>query len=276
VFGSADGHIYCLNTKGKLQWKVKADAAVLASPLIHQGVVYIGSSDHLFRAIDLHSGNVLWQVEGVKGAVTSKPVLKDNVLIFGAWDGHLYALDIDRKEWKWKWNSGNTLINFSPAACIPVIKDNLVFIAAPDRFLTAIHLETGKTAWRSKEGVRESIGLSEDGRWLYAKTMQDTILAVSTSSLDANGAWQMHAGFGYEHVPSMLIEKDGHVIFGTKNGVVYAIDPKQRSVVWTHKIDNSMVNTVSVPDGRSVIAATMDGKVSLLRVLSPPADKPQN
>lgn len=276
VLGSADGHIYCLNTKGKLQWKVKADAAVLASPLIHQDVVYIGSSDHRFRAIDVNTGRVLWQREGVKGAVTSKPVVKDSTLIFGAWDGHLYAINLATKEWKWKWNSGNTLINFSPAACIPVVSGHLVFIAAPDRFLTAIDIRTGKTVWRSKEGVRESIGISEDGRWIFAKTMQDTIIAKPTSLLDSNGSWKLHAGFGYEHVPSMLIEKEGQVFFGTKNGVVYAIDPAKRSVVWTHKIDNSMVNTVAVLCGRTLVAATMDGKVSLLTVSAPAAEEPKN
>jgi outer membrane protein assembly factor BamB len=62
----------------------------------------------------------------------------------------------------------------------------------------------------------------------------------------------------------MLIEKEGSVFFGTRNGVVYAIDPKERKVLWAHKIDNSMVNTVRVLSGRQLIASTMDGKVVLL------------
>lgn len=271
VLGSADGNIYCLNTNGKLQWKLAAEAAVLASPLIHKEVVYIGSSDHRFRAIDLQSGKLLWQVEGIKGAVTSQPMVQGNTLVFGAWDGHLYALDLEKKELKWKWNSGNTLINFSPAACIPVISDTIIFIAAPDRFLTAIHLHSGKTFWRSKEGVRESIGISENGRWLYAKTMQDTIIARPTSLLDSNGPWKLHVGFGYEHVPSMLIEKEGRLFFGTKNGVVYAVDPVQHSVAWAHKLDNSMVNTVRVLNGTTLVVSTMEGKIALLRVSTPPA-----
>lgn len=75
----------------------------------------------------------------------------------------------------------------------------------------------------------------------------------------------MHAGFGYEHVPSMLIEKDGLVFFGTRNGVVYAIDPLTRKVTWAHKIDNSMVNTVRVLDNKKLLVSTMDGKLTLLR-----------
>jgi outer membrane protein assembly factor BamB/Icc-related predicted phosphoesterase len=266
VLGSADGNVYCLTIKGNLQWKVAANAAVLASPLINDGIVYIGSSDHIFRAIDLQSGRLLWSIEGVKGAVTSRPVLHNNLLIFGAWDGHLYALDIIKKDWHWKWNSGNTLINFSPAACIPVVKDEVVYIAAPDRFLSAININTGQTLWRTKEAaVRESIGIAENGQVVYGKTMQDTIVAFYTAKEAPKAAWKMHAGFGYEHVPSMLIEKEGTLFFGTKNGVVYAIDPLKQSITWAHKIDNSMVNTVQVLNGKTLIASTMDGKVCLLQ-----------
>jgi outer membrane protein assembly factor BamB len=80
------------------------------------------------------------------------------------------------------------------------------------------------------------------------------------------GSWKLHCGFGYEHVPSMLIEKGGQVFFGTRNGVVYAIDPVKLQLVWQHKIDNSMVNTVKVIDNKHILAATMDGRVSLLQV----------
>jgi outer membrane protein assembly factor BamB len=74
----------------------------------------------------------------------------------------------------------------------------------------------------------------------------------------------MHAGFGYEHVPSMLIEKEGAVFFGTRNGVVYSINPQQRSTLWAHKIDNSMVNTVRPLGNQRLLASTMDGKVVMM------------
>jgi outer membrane protein assembly factor BamB len=64
----------------------------------------------------------------------------------------------------------------------------------------------------------------------------------------------------------MLIEKEGTAFFGTRNGVVYCIDPSRQKIVWAYKIDNSMVNTVRVIDKRHVIVSTMDGKVSLLEV----------
>lgn len=82
----------------------------------------------------------------------------------------------------WKWNNGSSIRNYSPASCIPVTQDGVVYIVAPDRYMTAIDIATGKTLWRNNDAtVRESIGISADGKWVYGKTMQDTIVAYNTS-----------------------------------------------------------------------------------------------
>lgn len=266
VLGSADGAVYCFNSKGQLQWKFITGAAILGAPLIENNTVYIGGSDSLFRAIDLTTGGLKWSFNGLEGPVVSQPVTDGNTLIFGAWDCNLYALNKTDGSLLWKWNNGSPVRNYSPASVIPVIKDGAVYIAAPDRFLTAIDLQTGRTLWRTSQStVRESIGMSEDGKLIYGKTMNDTIAAFYANRNEPIAAWKMFAGYGYEHTPSMLIEKEGRLFFGTRSGVVYAIDPATQTVAWAHKLDNSMVNTVKVLNRRQVLAATMDGKVSLLQ-----------
>lgn len=268
VLGSADGNIYCLNAKnGKLQWKLTTGAAVLGSPLIDSNIVYIGGSDHRIRAIDLSSGKEIWHFEGLAGPVVSTPLLYDGKIIIGAWDTYLYALDKKTGALAWKWSNGSTVRNYSPASCIPVAVDGVVYVAAPDRYITAIDVRNGSTLWRTNEStVRESIGLSVDGKLVYGKTMNDTMVAFQAGPERRPAAWKMHCGYGYDHVPSMPVEKDGQVFFGTRSGVVYCIDPGQQKIAWKHKLDNSMVNTVRVLNRQQVIVSTMDGKVSLLQV----------
>ena len=265
VVGSADGFIYCFNSNGKLQWQLRTDASVLGSPLIENNVVYIGGSDHNFRAIQLQTGKALWSFNQLEGPVVSKPVIENHMLIFGAWDKNLYALNKHTGELLWKWNNGSSVINYSPAACIPAVKDNVVYVVAPDRYFTAIHAQTGKTIYRTNESaVRESMGMSEDGKLIYGKTMQDTVVAFNTNKQMPQIAWKMNVHYGYDHAPSMLIEKRGKVYFGTRNGIVYAINPLAQKIEWAYKIDNSMVNTVNVINDKQLIASTMDGKVCLL------------
>ncbi len=266
VFGSADGYVYCIGTAtGNLIWKKQTDAPVLGCPLINDGIIYIGGSKKFF-SFDLETGHQRWSFDGLGGPVMSTPLYYDDRIFFGAWDTYLYSLDSRDGKLIWKWNNGSTVRNYSPASCIPGIIAGVIYIVAPDRYISAIDVETGKTLWRNNDAtVRESIGFSENGRWIYGKTMQDTIVAYATSREKQTAAWKMHCGFGYEHVPSMLIEKEGFVYFGTKNGVVYCIDPVNRTIVWAHKIDNSMVNTVRVINKYRLVAATMDGKLVLIK-----------
>ena len=77
---------------------------------------------------------------------------------------------------------------------------------------------------------------------------------------------KLNCGFGYDHVPSMPVEKEGMVFFGTRSGVVYCVNPRQQKVAWKYKLDNSMVNTVRALSSRQLVVSTMDGKVSLLQV----------
>lgn len=265
VFGSADAFVYCLDKKGKLIWKLKTGGPVLGSPVIDSGIVYIGGSDHCFQAINLMNGAPVWRSCILKGPIVSKPILYDGKIIFGAWDTYLYALDKITGQTIWKWSNGSSIRNYSPAACIPVTDKGVVYIVAPDRYISAINADDGFTLWRNNDArVRESIGISEDRKWIYGKTMQDTIVAYTTGRNKQAAAWKMHCGFGYEHVPSMLIEKDGKVFFGTRNGVVYCIDPANQKIIRAFKIDNSMVNTVNVITGNKILVSTMDGNIVLL------------
>ncbi|MDQ7949767.1 MAG: PQQ-binding-like beta-propeller repeat protein [Pedobacter sp.] len=267
ILGSGDGNIYALYTKsGKLAWKSATGNSVLGSPVASGQAVFIGGSDHSFRALDVRSGKMLWTFTGVEGPIVGKPLIYQGKVIFGSWGRHLYALNVADGNLAWKWNNGNGNRMFSPAMCTPVATNGIVYIAAPDRYLTAINVKTGDVVWRNKELVRESIGLSADSTTIYGKTMQDDIVAYRTQDTYPGLYWKLNAGFGYEHTPSDLIEKDGVVFYGTRNGVVYTFDAKTHQNLWAHKIDNSMINTVNVVSGKSLFVSTMDGKVVCLKV----------
>ena len=252
VFGSADCKIYGLDAQnGNLLWTVEAAEPVLGAVTIENGIAYIGASDHTFRAVNICTGEVKWAFAGVRGYIETKPLVTDNKVIFGAWDNTLYALNkADGKE-LWKWTGGLTRMHFSPAAVWPVAADGKVFITDPQRAMTAIDIETGNTVWRTFQSmVRETIGLSEDKERIYSKTMNDSIVCYSTKGNQPHKLWASNVGFGYEHAPSMQVEKNGVVFGSTKEGLIFALEAATGKVLWKHKTGNSLISTVARSAGQ--------------------------
>ena len=267
VFGSADCKIYGLNAQnGNLLWTVETSEPVLGAVTIDNGTAYIGASDHTFRAINTCNGEIKWTFTGVKGYIETKPLVTDSKVIFGAWDNTLYALNKADGREVWKWTGGLTRMHFSPAAVWPVAAEGKVFITDPQRAMTAIEIETGNTVWRTFQSmVRETIGLSEDGERIYSKTMNDSIVCYSTKGSHPHELWASNVGFGYEHAPSMQVEKDGIVFGSTKEGLIFALEAKTGKVLWKHKIGNSLISTVVPLSGNRILFTATGGEVGLLK-----------
>ncbi|MBC8400652.1 MAG: PQQ-binding-like beta-propeller repeat protein [Candidatus Marinimicrobia bacterium] len=263
VVSATDSNIYSFAIKdGSLLWQVKTNAPVVASPVIYRQIVYCGSSDGIFRAIDLHTGQLQWNYEGINGFVETTPLIHKKKVVFGAWDGYLYALNAKTGRLKWKWNDGLEGVLYSPAACIPVASGNKIYIVAPDRVMSCINARNGKTIWREdRYQVRESIGISEDRKTLFAKTMRDTLVAYNAKSRKPQLKWAVHVGFGYDIDPSRPIENNGRIFFGTKDGFIYALDAVTGSVQWHYRVGVGLVNNLTVITANSIIATTMDGNV---------------
>jgi len=266
VFGSTDGAVHALDAAtGKPVWKAATRRPVVACPRIVDGVVFVGSSDGVFRALDLATGQAIWTHEGIEGFVETKPLVSGGLVVFGAWDGCLYALNEKTGQLAWTWQGDRPSRLYAPAACWPVAASGRVFIVAPDRRMTAIELATGREIWRTDRwAVRESLGLSEDGKRVYVRTTEDIIAAVSASAEAPEPVWETNAGFGYDINSAMLAEKDGVLFYGTKNGLLLALDAATGAVKWRHKVGVALLNTVTPLSGREVVVTDFDGRVTLV------------
>jgi len=77
-----------------------------------------------------------------------------------------------------------------PFACFQI------FFTAPDRFLSAVDVQNGKTVWRNNNWkFRETVGISNDGEVVFARSMTDSVIAVRSRSQNFNPVWQ--ADFKY-------------------------------------------------------------------------------
>jgi len=145
-----------------------------------------------------------------------------------------------------------------------------VFSVAPDRQMTAREAETGRQVWRTGDYVvRESIGLSADSSRFYVRAMNDFIYAFNTSGDAPEKIWERNAGFGYDINSGMLRECQGMLFYGTKNGLLLALDAATGAIAWQHKLGTGVMNTVTPLSDTRVLATDFDGKVAMIRNRAP-------
>lgn len=270
VIGSSDCNVYALDLKtGKVQWKFPADKSVLASPAIYGGKVYIGASDGCFRALDLKTGKLVWSYPQVKGFVETKAFVDNEQVVFGDWANLLYSLDPKTGKLQWTWTNKKGRM-YSPAAVWPVKANGKILFVTPERMTYAVSAKTGNTYWSAKGG-RESIGLSPDKKRIYVKTMLNTVLAFSTESMMAEQIWESDAGFGYEIAPTPITcsarggkDNAGLVFIPTDKGNVIALNAKDGSVAWKHRLSLALINYIQPLEGNRLLISTMDGVVAIL------------
>ncbi len=268
VLTACDSSIYCLSKKsGALLWKVRCTVPLMSIPTVAEGMIYVGGSEGIFRAIELNTGKVIWQTDGISGLVETQPLLHNGRLIFGTWANRLYALQAATGQIDWEWHDGSTQINLSPAACYPAAYRDKIYIVAPDRYMTCIQADSGRTLWRSKRyKVRESVGVSQDGRTIFAKTMQDTVIALESEADTPHYKWVVSAGFGYDIDPSRPVEIGGKLFFGDKNGFVHALDAQTGAILWHYRTGWAAVNDVVPLNADELLVSAVDGILNLIEV----------
>src|SRR5437868_4060612 len=109
----------------KLKWKFRTAEKVWSSPVVSNGVVFFGSVDSCFYAIDCNSGKEIWKVK-TKHWIGSSPTIQDSTIYFGGFDRYFYALDTKTGKTKWKFKTDSWIMSS------PKIIDNTIVFGSND------------------------------------------------------------------------------------------------------------------------------------------------
>ena len=265
ILPTGDKRLIWLDKKtGKVLNVVTAEGPYVADGVIADGVLYQGGFK-IFQAWDVKKKKLLWEYNNINNYCQAEPFVGKKDIIFGAWDTNLRSLDLKSGKLNWSWNNGKTNNLYSPGNVVPAVTDDRVMIVAPDRYATALARATGKVIWRHHDNavkVRESLGLSEDGKRAYAKTMDGTVVAMDTQSGDYHQLWNTDCNFGYEHAPCIVLEKDGYVYVGSRRGMLAVIDVATGKLLFKYEMGSSEVNGFEVdPTTGDIYCSLIEGTI---------------
>lgn len=154
-FTSDDDTLYALEIKtGEVIWRFDLGKSIRirgsldqfwdymqSSPAVVDGVVYVGSGNSNFYAVDAKTGLEKWHF-AVNYLTRSSPAVKDGVVFVGDMDRYLYAIDAQSGQEKWRFNMGSAVV---PS---PTVVDGVVYVGSKAPFVYALDAQSGQEIWR--------------------------------------------------------------------------------------------------------------------------------
>ncbi|MFO0938626.1 MAG: PQQ-binding-like beta-propeller repeat protein [Gemmataceae bacterium] len=261
--GSADKHVYAVDFATGLQkWKTPLGSPVRAAPGVKDGRVYLGDVDGKFHCLDAATGKIIWSFEAKQEIVSGCNFFEDKIL-FGSNDGCLYCLNADGKQ-QWAFSIDQP-INGSPA-----VANGYSFIAGCDEILHVIDLKTGKEVGQVGIGGPAGATAAVAGKMVYVGTMSNQVIAVDLTKPEApTKSWTFEAAKRQQPFYSSAAVTDSLVILGSRDKRLYALNRKTGQEAWSFPTD-SMIDSSAVVLGDSVYfgSASTDGNFYCLELKS--------
>jgi len=107
-----------LSEKLKLLWSAKTGLAVVSSPAVVGGKVFVGSNDSKVYALDQATGKVIWTFT-TEGPVESSPLVREGMVVIGSADSNLYALEAETGKLRWKYATKAKVLGAANASTLP-------------------------------------------------------------------------------------------------------------------------------------------------------------
>lgn len=162
---SDDGFTYKLNpATGALLWRAETPNTLPRSPLLandsnwdyrgatpieKDGVVYVGSGNGVFYALNAADGSVLWEYQ-TDGAIRVDAAVTDDYAIVGTLSGTLYCFDRRTGEPAWQYDIrtglGDAPLYHSINSPASVFNDT-VYVGTRNTYLYALDLQSGAVKW---------------------------------------------------------------------------------------------------------------------------------
>jgi outer membrane protein assembly factor BamB len=182
IFLAAENTLYALNSEnGQEKWKLeKASAQWWNGPAISAGVVFAGSGDGNFYAIDSQTGAVLWSAPG-EGDVWSAAAVADGTVFAGNKDEYFYAFNAQTGERLWRFKAEDWVV------ADPIVSDGVVYFGVGNhefparegpRHLYSLDAQTGQQLWSYEADGRLLAGVAVGGGAVYFGSVTGKLYAI--------------------------------------------------------------------------------------------------
>ncbi|MBI1937267.1 MAG: PQQ-binding-like beta-propeller repeat protein [Ignavibacteriales bacterium] len=215
-----------------------------------------GTASGKIFCYDLETLQEYWVNESAKGMIKTKPLVVENKILFGSYDGYIYCIDSRSGLLIWRWKE-KAETDFSFAQILSDGKR--VFAVSNNGTTYCIDLLLGKLIWKNETNIAlQHIGFSVDKKSLYLKCAGKKICRLKSD----NGKLEKEFKVAQEFDNSFdsILELNGTIIYSNR-GTLYSVNEKSKEEKLVH-IDNAPVIALEKINNK-IFAATLDGRILL-------------
>ncbi|MFW6378597.1 MAG: PQQ-binding-like beta-propeller repeat protein [Nanoarchaeota archaeon] len=290
VFGTREGKLYSLDTKGQVQWVYDSKEELPDEELLFLDIDTVNSinstprsffskqgREHIVFGSELGviysldgNGSLLWKLK-TDGPIRSMPLIVDidgdgkKEIVIGSSDHHIYILSEQGKLLR-KIDAG------APVETTPLFVDNKLVTGLKDGRFVAFNPD-GSVSWSVQTGdkitaraVSTVLGEHHDAILIPS---HDNILYALTH--DGEVLWKYETGGAIlSEVSIGDVNRDGNkeICFGSCDNSIYCIDEKGE-LVWSYETDFWVTTTPIISDidndGKlEIVAGSLDHKLYVL------------
>uniref|UniRef100_A0A087YGD5 Carrier domain-containing protein n=1 Tax=Poecilia formosa TaxID=48698 RepID=A0A087YGD5_POEFO len=249
-------------------WSSDTGRCVDASPVIlvrdvadeqSRATVFIGSHSHRIQALDLASGNLLWErVLGDRIEASAAVSHCGSLVVVGSYDGCVYFLCTDSGETKWVFKTEDAVK--SCPAVDPFT--GLVVVGSHDGHVYALDPQLRRCVWKRDCGggaVFSSPHLESSRRRLYAATLGGRLLCLNMDSGDV--LWSYCRDKPFFSSPNSSC---GHIAIGSVDGNICCLSDSGE-LLWQYRTEAPVFSSPSfVPGQQRLLCGSHDGRLYCL------------
>jgi len=223
VFGINSGRVYALDANdGSVRWAKRQRGEIASTPAISAGRVYVSSMDGRLTSYRAADGKELWSFSTDGSPIESSPLVVDELVVVGAWNGTLYGVDARTGRPVWTYQAAGDIKSSVALA------DDLLVFGDYGGHVHGVDLETGRPRWIWSGGSRFYGGAAISDGLAVIGDVGGQVVALDAAT--GRQRWQRAVGSFVYASPAVA---RGTVFIGSYAGRFEALDLSTGNAKWS-------------------------------------------
>jgi len=251
------------------RWQTRLNGQAFASPVVADGVAYVGTTGGVFQAVAVRDGSFVWTFAAGR-PILGAARLDGDALYFTCDNGYLFKLERATGKELWRYDLGDARVSRilgHPAVfdwdwhgARPVVADGVVYVGAADGSFHAVDAASGTRRWRIETGDKIRGGAAVGGDRVFVGSGDHFVYALERAT--GREIWRHDTEAAVE---DELLVAGGRVYVGNRGIGLIALDAATGEQVWRTTFWGSWLeSTPTLVDGLLYVGSSDLGRVSAI------------